>query len=162
MFCWLDEFSRQNGLSSAWARVFFLYGPHEPPQRLVPAVVSALLRDEPARCTAGAQIRDYLYVEDVAGALACLLAGRVTGAVNVASGKPTHIRDLVVTIADKLNRRDLLQLGAIPEKADDPPVLIADVRRLSHECGWSPRFDLDAALEKTIDWWKLQGRTAHL
>ena len=159
LFCWLDEFSRHTGLSTAWARIFFLYGPHEPPQRLVPSVVAALLRHEPARCTSGTQTRDFLYVEDVANALTCLLANGVSGPVNIGSGKPVAIRDVVYAIADKFHRRDLVLLGALPEKVDDPPVLAADVNRLTHECGWSPKFDLESGLEKTIDWWTSQHRT---
>ncbi len=56
-------------LSVAWPRVFFLYGPHEHPQRLVSSVVRALLRGEPAPCSHGRQIRDYMHVQDVADGL---------------------------------------------------------------------------------------------
>ncbi|MFH1619522.1 MAG: hypothetical protein ABIG11_06415 [bacterium] len=45
-------------------------------------------------------------------------------------------------------------MGAIPAPADEPPVLTAEVRRLSDELGWQPKFDLDTGLEQTIAWWK--------
>jgi len=47
----LDAFSRQTGLSVAWGRIFFLYGPHEHPDRLVSSVIRSVLRGEPARCS---------------------------------------------------------------------------------------------------------------
>ena len=52
----------------AWSRIFFLPGPHEPPARLVASVIRSLLRGEPSLCSQGTQVRDYLYVEDVAEA----------------------------------------------------------------------------------------------
>ena len=39
--------------SFAWGRIFFLHGPGEHPDRLVPSVARSLLAGEPARCTEG-------------------------------------------------------------------------------------------------------------
>jgi nucleoside-diphosphate-sugar epimerase len=152
----LEEYSRRTGLSSAWGRVFLLYGPHESPGRLVPSVIGALSRGEPAPCTSGSQVRDFLHVQDVADALVTLMASGVKGAVNIASGKPVAVREVVWAIADRLGRRDLVRLGALPDRPEEPPVLLADVGRLTHECVWSPRYDLDAGLEETIGWWNAQ------
>ena len=43
----LEELALQSGLSAAWGRLFFIYGPHEHPQRLVASVCRALLADMP-------------------------------------------------------------------------------------------------------------------
>src|SRR5208282_4421116 len=40
----LESFAGGCELSAAWARLFFLFGPHEHPNRLLPAVIGALLR----------------------------------------------------------------------------------------------------------------------
>jgi len=64
----MDAFSRQTGLSSAWGRVFFLYGPYEHSERLVSSVIRSVLKGDPALCSHGNQIRDFLHVEDVASA----------------------------------------------------------------------------------------------
>src|SRR5262249_4985499 len=47
------------GLRTAWGRVFFLYGPHEHPRRLVASVIGSLLHGEPALCSEGTQRRDF-------------------------------------------------------------------------------------------------------
>ena len=153
----LDAWSRQAGLSSAWGRIFFLYGPGEYPSRLVPSVINSLLRNEPARCTHGNQVRDFMHVEDVATAFVELLGSDVKGAVNIASGVPTPLKDVIHGIADHLNKRDLVRLGAVPAPAGEPDALIADVGRLRDEVGFRPRYGLKQGIAQTIEHMKSAG-----
>jgi nucleoside-diphosphate-sugar epimerase len=83
-----------------------------------------------------------------------LLESSVEGAVNIASGAPVSVRDVVTRIAIALKREDLLRFGAHPIAAGEPPLLAADVRRLTEEVGWRPRFELESGLEATIGWWR--------
>lgn len=150
----LNSFAAQTELSTAWGRIFFLYGPHEHQKRLVPSVVWAVLKNNPAPCSHGEQVRDFLHVQDVADAFVALLESNVSGPVNVASGHPVALKDIVYKIAGKANRRDLIQLGALPASANEPPLLVADVGRLKEEVGWSPQYDLERGLEQTMNWWR--------
>ena len=109
------------GLASAWPRIFFLYGPREHPDRLVSSVVRSLLDESPALCSRGAQIRDYLFVEDAADALVALLDSDVSGPVNIGSGRPITVKELVLTDDGDEWRPDLIRLGAIPARANDAP-----------------------------------------
>ena len=152
----VDSFSKQTGLSSAWGRVFYLYGPHEHPKRLVSSVIRSLLQAEPALCTHGNQIRDYLYVQDAADAFVTLMESNLQGAINIASGNPVSLKEIVYKIADKFNRKDLVRLGAVPASTNEPRLIVADVGRLFNEEVWSPKHDLNAGIENTIDWWKKQ------
>ncbi len=149
-----SAFAGQNGITSAWARIFFLYGPHEHPARLVTSVIRSLLRGEPARCSHGNQVRDYLFAGDVADALVALLESDITGAINIGSGQPVALKDIVLRIGERLNRPDLIRLGAIPAAPTDAPLVVADVQRLQRLLPWKPRYDLDAGLERTIEWWR--------
>jgi nucleoside-diphosphate-sugar epimerase len=149
----VSAYAEACSLASAWARIFFLYGPREHPDRLVSSVVRSLLADAPAKCSHGEQIRDYLYVEDVGDALGAILASEVEGPVNVGSGRPIELRELVAAIGDKLEKPELIRLGAIPARANDAPLVVADVTRLADVVGWAPAYDLDAGLERTIRWW---------
>jgi len=150
----LKHFSNQTKRSYAWGRIFFLYGPNEHPNRLISSIVCSLLKGKPARCSHGNQIRDFLYVEDVASAFVSLLESKVESAVNIASGVPVSIKEVVSKIAEKLGRSDLIRLGAIPVNSSEPPLLVADAGRLINEVGWKPKYDLDSGLEQTIQWWK--------
>ena len=142
-------------LSAAWARVFFLFGPNEHQDRLVPSVIRSLLRGEAARCSHGRQIRDYLHVQDVADGLVALLDSEVRGAVNVSSGQATTLREIVLAIGRLMGRPELVQLGAIPARANDAPLVVGSNSRAA-ALGWQPRYDLETGLRQTIEWWRQQ------
>ena len=150
----LAGYAKAVGLSLAWPRIFFLYGPHEPEARLVASVVRSLLLGQPAPCSSGTQVRDYLYVKDVAEAICAILDSAVDGPINIGSQQPIEIRDLVTTAAEMLGRRELLELGAIPARPNDAPAVIADTSRLRSEVGWQPRFTVAQGLDETIEWWR--------
>ncbi len=150
-------YAAQVGLELAWGRVFFLYGPGEAPGRLVPAVARALLAAEPARTTAGTQVRDLLHVHDVAAAFAALVDSDVCGAVNVASGEGVALREVIELVAQAVGRPELLELGALHSRPEEPVRLVADVTRLREEVGFGPRVTLPEGIESTVAWWRSGG-----
>jgi len=151
-----EVYAGQSGLSTAWGRIFYLYGAHEYPGRLVPSVINAVLRGEDAKCSHGLQVRDFMHVQDVADAFVALLESAVTGSVNIASGQPVTIRGIAFKIARQAGREDLVKLGAYPAPENEPPVILGDTRKLNNDVGWKPSISLDDGLARTFDWWKVQ------
>ena len=142
------------GLSLSWGRIFFLYGPREDERRLVASVARALVAGERAPTSSGTQRRDFLHVDDVAGAFAALLDSEVCGAVNIASGLAVEVRGIVESLARAAGRPDLLDVGALASRPGDPAELVADVTRLRDEVGFAPVIGLDEGLAATIAWWR--------
>ena len=153
----LAAWSRQTGLSSAWGRVFSLYGPYEYPTRLVSSVITAILRGEIAQCKNSTQVRDYLHVTDVASAFVALLSNELNGPVNIASGSGVTLKAILEEIAAQLGRPDLLRFEVRPASLSEPLILVADVARM-HSSGWGPQYDLPDGLRQAIDWWRTAGR----
>jgi nucleoside-diphosphate-sugar epimerase len=146
--------SERLGFSLAWARLFFVYGPGENPDRLVPSVARALLRGEAAPCSEGSQVRDFLHVDDAAWALVRLLESEVEGPVNIASGRPVGLRELLLSIGEAVGTPGLLEFGKVPLRPGEPPLLVADVRRLANEVGWEQRWTLQTGITETVEWWR--------
>jgi nucleoside-diphosphate-sugar epimerase len=139
-----------NDLGYAWGRLFYPYGLGEPPARLVPSVISALLENRPVQCSHGAQFRDFLHVGDAASAFAHLATKTAaTGDFNVASGMPVRIRDLVTLCADLAHSDASPQFGALAPPVHDPAMLVGDNRKLI-DTGWSPRIGLADGLQTLI------------
>lgn len=150
----LSAYSAEEKLSSAWGRIFFPYGPNEHPSRLLTSVINSLLRGEIARCSHGNQLRDFMHVEDIASAFVALLDSPVMGAVNIASGIPVSLREVVLMAADYLGARERVDFGAIPAQRNEPPLLVGDNRRLRDSTGWNHQRALHVGIEQTVDWWK--------
>jgi nucleoside-diphosphate-sugar epimerase len=157
----LSSYFAQMDVRFAWARLFYLYGPGEDERRFVPSVARALARGEPARCTRGLAVRDFLDVRDAGAALARLVATDYCGDVNVGSGVPTRLSEIAERLAAAAGRRDLLELGALLDRPDEPPFVVADTRMLREAIGFTPRFDLDTGLRAALnDWTTREGRVA--
>ena len=144
------------GVSVAWARLFFLYGPREHPARLVPSVARALLAGEVAECSAGTQERDFLHADDVADALLALVQRDITGPVNVGSGEAVAVKDVIERVARACGRPDLVRLGARPTPATEPPLLVADVSRLRDEVGWRPSIPFEDGIGDAVLYWRVR------
>jgi UDP-glucuronate decarboxylase len=152
----LAQFAREERLSSAWGRIFFQFGPYEHPDRLVPSVICHLLQNQEALCTHGRQIRSFLHVADVGAAFAQLLESDVQGPVNIGSEERIALADLIDRIALEIGRPDLVRLGARTAPADEPPLLVPNVRRLRDEVQWRPQFSLNEGIREAIAWWRGQ------
>ena len=148
------SFAEAGGLSVASARIFFVYGPRQSSRQLIPDVIESLLAGETAECTHGQQVRDYLHVEDVAGACTALLQSSVEGSVNVGSGVPTRLQDMIYTVADAIGTRSRVALGARSASPNEPPLLVANPARLQERVGWRPSFTLREGLLDTVEWWR--------
>jgi nucleoside-diphosphate-sugar epimerase len=144
------------GLSLAWGRIFYLYGPRENPVRLVPSVITSMLQGRPAACSQCLQQRDLLHVQDAAGAFATALCGDFAGAFNVASGRCLPLRTVVEMLGRLTGRSDLIRFGERATPADEPARLAAATAILQRRIGFEPRYDLAEGLAQTVDWWRAQ------
>jgi nucleoside-diphosphate-sugar epimerase len=148
-------FAEQEGFELAWGRPFFFYGPREDPRRLVSSVVRSLIAGETVDTTSGRQRRDFLHVDDVAGAVVALLGSSVVGPINIASGTDVPVAEVIDRIAGLIGRPELIRRGGLPDRPE-PPLLVADVARLRDEVGYRPRWSLADGLAATVRWWKEQ------
>ncbi|HEX2908719.1 MAG TPA: NAD(P)-dependent oxidoreductase [Phototrophicaceae bacterium] len=148
-----QEIAATAGIQFIWARLFYLYGPWENERRMLPALIRTLLEDRPFPATAGAQVRDYLQVEDAARALCHLLLSDCTGVYNIASGVPVTIRQLMEMTGRMLGRSEQIQFGTLPYRQWDPMFICGNNQKLL-STGWTPQYTIETGLRHTIEWWQ--------
>lgn len=149
----LEPYAPIAGLSFAWGRVFYLYGPGESSGRLVRDAITQLFAGERFPTSEGRQMRDFLHISDAAAAFVALLDSLVEGPVNIGSGNAVSVRALLETLAAIVGRSELLGFGERPLSPTEPLIIEADTRRLTDEVGFVPQFDLDRGLSQTVLQW---------
>lgn len=147
------EYAKLNNLDFKWARLFNVYGPNEREQRLMPSVILSMLKGEDVKVSTCTKYQDYLHVEDLARAIVMLFESKSQGAVNICSGKPVQLREIVNKIAEYTNFKGQILWGAIPTYFEES-LVVGNNRRLEKEIHFKSKFSLDDGLRNTIEWWK--------
>jgi len=138
------------GVSLAWARIFFCYGPGEPKGRLLGDLIKGIAAGETVDCTDGEQERDFLHTADIGRALASILASSAEGPLNVASGRATPVKDLIAEVAGQMGHPDRVNLGARPRPENDPKRVVADISKLRQDTDFKPLFDIKSGVADVL------------
>lgn len=141
------------GIDYAWARIFLVYGEGEGDQRLVPSVARALLAGRPAPCSPGSQLRDFLDVRDLGRAIALLTQAPFSGAINLGHGEFARIADVVCLMGEIAGRPELIELGALPSRPGEAPMLVPDLMRQEEELKFRPEIGLREGLADALTYW---------
>jgi dTDP-glucose 4,6-dehydratase len=158
-------------LVRAWGETFKLpvvltncsnnYGPYQFPEKLIPVVVLNALAGRPIPVYgAGANVRDWLHVEDHAAALLLVLQQGTLGETYCIGGNAERSNlQLVHAICDTLDalfpdrapHRDLIAF-VTDRPAHDFRYAI-DASKIERELGWAPSYRLETGLAETVRWY---------
>ncbi len=145
------------------------YGPYHFPEKLIPVVILNALAGKPIPVYGrGDNVRDWLYVEDHADALLCVLQnGRDGRTYNIGGENEATNLELVEKICAILDEsrpaarphRELITF--VKDRPGHDLRYAIDPARIRTELGWSPSLTLDEGLAKTVrwyldneDWWR--------
>jgi dTDP-glucose 4,6-dehydratase len=158
-------------LAKAWRRTYGLpvivtncsnnYGPHQFPEKLIPLTILQALEGRPLAVYGdGANVRDWLYVDDHARALVAILQrGRPGETYNVGGGAQRRNIDVVRRICelmDELHRHGAPHERLITFTADRPGHDLRyaiDATKLETELGWRAQESFETGLRKTVAWY---------
>ncbi len=151
--------SRRSGVPVVALRPFTVFGPYEGAQRLVPYAILRALAEAKMEFTAGTQLRDFVYVDDAVDAFLMAATGDgLDGSVmNVCTGVPCRVREVVETIVELSGGKALPRFGTRPFRADEAPAITGDPSRARTMMGWSARTSLRDGLRLTVDWLREHG-----
>ena len=125
----LLDWIRNRQLTFLWTRTFFQFGLNEPSGRLIPSLIDSLTEGEHYVIRSGKDVRDFVYVEDVANILSQLITQQHEGVINIGSGVGIEIEEVSRKLASLLGREDLLtfdfQDGHISNVVSNPAKLIS-------------------------------------
>ncbi|HVE64121.1 MAG TPA: NAD-dependent epimerase/dehydratase family protein [Mycobacteriales bacterium] len=151
---YLHAYRSMYGLDYTALALANVYGPRQDPHGeagVVAIFAGAMLDGAATRVFGdGGNIRDYVFVDDVAQAF--VLAGEAT----VASGRRLNIGTGIQTTDRQLHTAVAAAVGA-PDEPDYAPERIGDLRAIALDCaaaravGWEPRTSLERGIAATVD-----------
>ena len=151
-------YSDRMGVPAATLRLFPPYGPADNERRLIPYVIRSLLAGRDVQLTTGTQRWDFVFVDDVVAALLAALRepekAASAGTMNMATGDPRSIRELVIRLHEMMGSKGDLLWGAIPHRKNEVWYNSGSPAKIRSVLGWEPRYTLDEGLERTIAWFR--------
>jgi dTDP-glucose 4,6-dehydratase len=158
-------------LVSAWARTYGFpavisncsnnYGPYHFPEKLIPLIILNAIHGKPLPVYgAGANVRDWLYVDDHARALDVIVTrGRIGEKYNVGGRNERRNIDVVrriCTILDELrptaHRHESL-ISYVTDRPGHDLRYAIDAAKLERELGWRAHETFESGIEKTVRWY---------
>lgn len=143
------------------------YGPFHFPEKLIPLTILNAMEERPLPVYGtGANVRDWLYVDDHARALDLVaLKGTLSESYNIGGGCERTNLQVVETICDILDgkrpRRNGMSHRDLIAFVDDRPGhdwrYAMDTSKIERELGWKPRESFETGIERTIDWYLENG-----
>jgi nucleoside-diphosphate-sugar epimerase len=120
---------------------------------VIPYALRQAMSGAEAEFSDGLQVRDFVYVDDVADAfcVACSTPGAGFRELNIGTGQGVRIRDVVETIAASLGARQRFRFGVRQRRMNEPDDRIAAVGRAREELGWSARTSWREGIDRVID-----------
>jgi dTDP-glucose 4,6-dehydratase len=149
-----QAFFRAYGLPVLISRSRNNIGPRQYPEKAVPLFVTNALEDKPLPVYGeGLQVRDKLYVDDNCEALDLILHEGTPGeAYNVGADNERPNIEVAETILRLLGKpRSLIRF--VEDRTNHDARYSIDTSKL-RALGWRPRHDYDAAMERTVAWYR--------
>jgi len=137
------------------ARPHLLYGPHQPPDKLIPYLVRCGMEHSPPRLSSGKRVCDPTYVLDFVRAL--LYMARSDAAlgltVDVGTGTGITVAQIAGIVLQRMGSDLRPVLSAIPDRIGEADQ-VADIRQTESVLGWRPVWSLEAGIDHTIEWYR--------
>jgi nucleoside-diphosphate-sugar epimerase len=154
LFC--QKEAVRNNLPIITYRLFSPYGYYEEKNRLVSSTILSVLHDEPITLSSPANVRDFIFIEDVVRAYLQILQTKIIPGdiFNIGSGEEHSIQDLVEEVVRIAKSKSQIRWGVIggQQRQIEPKKWEADISKTKKILGWRPKHNLHSGLKKTIEW----------
>lgn len=150
----VQAWHRTYGLPVTISRCSNNYGPYQFPEKLIPLMLIHALEDQPLPVYGdGANVRDWLYVEDHCAAIDRILRqGKVGEVYNVGGHHEKDNLTIVKTILRALDKPESL-ISFVKDRAGHDRRYAIDPAKMEKELGWKPETDFETGIGRTIDWY---------
>ena len=130
-----------------WTRTFFQFGLDEPFGRLIPSMVDSMLAGKAFEVHNPNDIRDFVYISDVAEVLSTLICKEQLGIINIGTGNGFKISSIAQKIVDQIGNKNLVRYCASTQPAS---VVVSNPSKLLSVIGNYSWTSIDKAISETV------------
>ncbi len=147
-------YHRTYGLPVTVSRCSNNYGPYHFPEKLIPLMIINALNNKPLPVYgSGANVRDWLYVEDHCIAIDLIIRkGRIGEIYNIGGHNEQTNLNVVKTIIHELEKNDDL-IHFVKDRPGHDRRYAIDPSKISRELSWEPTTRFAEGIKKTIKWY---------
>ena len=149
---WLSMKCLEEDVSLGWMRIFYVFGPGQRLESLIPTIFSNLKRNKLPILKNLNNANDYIYIDDVIDILYLAITYEFSsGIYNIGSGLSTSVLDIlrhaesIVLNTDEFSK----QSEKIASKGKSNINFWADISKARRELGWTPKTSINSGLVKT-------------
>ena len=130
------------------------YGPYQFPEKLIPLMIAKAVDGEKLPVYGdGKNVRDWLYVEDHCSAITEVLhKGKIGDVYNIGGNNEWYNIDIVKIILKLLGKGED-HITYVKDRPGHDRRYAIDSSKIMSELGWSPKYQFDGGIEKTIKWY---------
>ena len=147
---WAGKYlSEENGIDFAWLRLFYVYGPNQRKDALIPYIIRCIKENTKPEIKTPSAKNDFVYVGDVADAIIAVLQHDTpnlrSSVYNVGSGNLTGVKEIIHQVYTHLNITP--EVTFLEDKAE---VLYdgswADLIKIREDTGWKPAVSISEGI----------------
>ncbi len=150
----LLEQKKKNNFPITILRLYLVYGPKQDLNRLIPITIMNALKKVKFNCSAGKQLRDFIYIDDLVNAIVKTFKNKKSNGeiINVGSGNPISVKKLIIKIC-KLANGGKPQFGKVSLRKDEISKLYPSLKKVKKILNWQAKVNLEKGLKKTIKYY---------
>ena len=153
---WLEMETLKFGCKLAWFRIFYVYGPHQRENSLIPSLVNTFKNKKPILINNIFNSNDFVYVNDVADAFIAFLKLEVpSGIYNLGSGKSLSILEISYLVEKLIlgtSKRTKLFLQKSENLNKKNEVnFFANIEKTQFYLRWKPKDNIKSGILKIIN-----------
>ena len=147
----IEKYGKLKDLPFVILRPYQVFGPGQKKNRLVPQVIEACLKNRNFDCTAGTQLRDFIFIDDFTYLILKIIKNiKIRKEIfNVGSGNPISVKDIIMKIQSIIKKGNP-NFGSISMRKDEIRDLYPSITKVKNKFSWSPKIGLLQGLKKTI------------
>ena len=143
-----EVFCKDNNISFHWLRLFYVYGPGQKAESLIPHIIYSVKKGEQPYLTGAHNENDFVYVKDVAEAIVEVLKKEpLQSVLNIGAGKAVKVLDVLKLIAKEMG---FSVNESIYEKSINSSCFWADINRITTLTDWNPRYEISDGIKEML------------